>query len=110
MAVSIKTYLILPRNRMITSRMILDPKIKRSWSFVIILLAQTMPDSHGCFISNCPVSGKKRSVGEEQLVSFQARKDVLACPSDPGGLCYFPGLCCTQGRSDGRLGDEQLYS
>ena len=56
------------------------------------------------------MSGKKRSVGKEQLVSFQAREDVLACPSDPAGLCYSPGLCCTQGRSDGRFGDEQLYS
>ena len=95
---------------MITSRMILDPKIKRSWSFIIILLAQTMPDSYGCFISNCPVSGKKRSVGEEPLVSYQAREEVLACPSDPAGLCYSPGLCCVQGRADGRLGDELLCS
>ena len=95
---------------MITSWQVLDPRIRRSWSFLIILLALTMPDSHGCFISNCPVSGKKRSVVEEQLVPYQAREEALACPSDPAGLCYSPGLCCVQGRADGRLGDELLCS
>ena len=64
-----------------------------------------MSDSHGCFISNCPVSGKKRSVGEEQLVSFQAQEEVLNCPSDPAGLCYSPGLCCIEGSTDGSLED-----
>ena len=94
---------------MITSWKMLDPGIKRSGSFLIILLAQTMPDSQGCFISNCPVSGKKRSVGEEEFVSFQAREDVLACPSDPAGLCYSPGLCCVEGRAGGWLGEELSY-
>jgi hypothetical protein len=87
---------------MITSWKILNPRIRRSWRFIIILLAQIITDGHGCFISNCPVSGKKRSVGEEQMVSFQAREEVLACPSNPAGLCYSPGLCCIKGRADGR--------
>ena len=56
------------------------------------------------------MSGKKRSVGEEQLVSYQEREEVIACPSNPTGLCYSPGLCCVQGRADGRLGDELLCS
>jgi hypothetical protein len=95
---------------MITSWKILDARIRRSMAFLMILFAQTMPDSHGCFISNCPVSGKKRSVGEEQMLSFQAREEVLACPSNPAGLCYSPGLCCIQGRADRRRGDELMCS
>ena len=95
---------------MLTSWKILDPRIRKSWRFLIILLAQTMPDSYGCFISNCPVSDKKRSLGKEQLVSFQAREEVRACPSNPAGLCYSLGLCCIEGRPNGRLGDEPLYS
>ena len=76
------------------------PNMPRSCSLVIIVLAQTISISPGCFISNCPVSGKKRSLGSEPV-----RDGELTCPSNPAGLCFSPGLCCVQGMSDNRVGD-----
>ena len=138
---------------------------------VILLLVQALSASLGCFISNCPVSGKKRSGGageqtqpyqavdddqtqpyqavdyeqrqpyravdDEQTQPYQAVDDErtqpyltiddeqtqpyltvddeqtqpyptvdddLPCPSNPTGLCSYPGVCCVTGREDDRWG------
>ena len=60
---------------------ILTPTKRMTWSRVILLLVQALSASLGCFISNCPVSSKKRSGGAgEQAQLYQAIDDDQTQP------------------------------
>ena len=63
MAVTNKATRSLPTYKMATSRSV---SMTMTWSMVILLLVQTLSASLGCFISNCPVSGKKRSGADNE--------------------------------------------
>ena len=73
------------------------------------MLVQALSVTLGCFISNCPESGKKRSfeqemqvVAGEQKQPYEAMDDDFTCPSNPTGLCVYPGVCCVAGSGDDR--------
>ena len=76
---------------------------KPSMVLVLVMIAMlvSFPSLHkvqGCFISNCPVGGKKRESLEPQL-----EDNDNSCH----GLCFMEGLCCAEGNRERIRNDIQ---
>merc|ERR1711915_118350 len=66
---------------------------KPSMVLVLVMIAMlvsfpSLQKVQGCFISNCPVSGKKRE-------SLEPQPDDI--DTSCHGLCFMEGLCCAEG-------------